>query len=91
MKICGFNWKSKFTDTKLKYNDFRDILIEFNDKFSFELDKMTTLIGTAKDINLQLDTIIKIQEKTLETLLSCSMFSREMNTLVNSSKLRNAK
>ena len=79
-------WKQKTSDMRLRYNDERDVLIEFNESFTHELKRISVSIAKAQDMDNQLDIIIESQKKTMEILLICSKISREANSFADASK-----
>lgn len=82
MNLYKKSFKQKIYDIKFKNSSFKDILIQLNQNFSHDLEKLKKSIKNATDLGVQLDMIIESQKKTIEVLLICKNFSREANTLI---------
>ncbi|OMJ75698.1 hypothetical protein SteCoe_25105 [Stentor coeruleus] len=87
MRIAQINhykkmYKEKVLDVKFRNNDIREVLIELNQSFSMDLEKLKKIVANAQEMENQLDVLLESQKKTLEVLLSCSKFSRDVENMM---------
>ena len=79
---CRTKFRLAMNEVKFKDESIRDELLKVNDFVGLDFMKLDKMLSTAKDTDLQLDSILESQKKVLDTILHCLKFSKECRQMV---------